>query len=150
ADAGFSNSDIEAANKYVTAFFDVAAGSISWESYQAALATAKKQAWFSKFTKLSSTPIWDSAAQAHSRWQDEQRSAPASDLSRVHVPSLGIFFGLDDSTTPESPSIFRAAMEKSQNPDFRVVEFPGLNHGGWEVQRRTHSIQDIDKTNPAL
>jgi pimeloyl-ACP methyl ester carboxylesterase len=149
-DAGFSDSDIAAANRYLAAFFDVAEGSVPWERYQEALAAAKGQAWFPRFAKVSNTSAWDSAEQAHARWSDERRNEPASDFSRVHIPTLAIYFGLDESTTPESASVFRSAMERAHNPDFKVVEFPGLDHGGWEVPRRTHRIQEIDKTNPAL
>src|SRR5262249_38417478 len=149
-DSGFSESDINAANRYLDAFFDVAKGSISWDRYQLALSAAKTQAWFAGFTKLSSTAAWESAEQAHSRWEDERRQVPAADFSQVRVPTLGIFFGLDESTTPESPEIFRAAMLAAHNPDFKVIELPGLDHGGMEVSKRTHSIQDVDKSSPEL
>lgn len=54
---------------------------------------------------------------------------PADDWSRVRVPVLAIYGGLDVQVDAEqNAAAFEAAMQAGGNPDYEVVIFPNANH----------------------
>ncbi|MBL8164710.1 MAG: alpha/beta hydrolase [Anaerolineae bacterium] len=56
-------------------------------------------------------------------------SVPADDWSRISVPVLAIYGGLDVQVDAEqNVAAFEAAMQAGGNPDYQVVTFPNANH----------------------
>ncbi len=79
------------------------------------------------------TAEWESVEEARDFAREEAAFVPADDFRQVTVPTLGLFFEHDHSTTPETPAIFLAALRAGSNGDVTVRVFPGGDHGGWVV-----------------
>jgi len=149
-DAGLTAEQTKSANEYFDAFFGVPNGTTTWDAYQRALTVAKAQDWYPRLIRIAKPIEWNSKPEADSNGMVARRYRPADDYARVRVPTLGMFFGLDDSSTPESAEIFRSALFGGGNHNVTIHEYPNLNHGGFVVPRRTHSLRGIDHTDPAL
>jgi pimeloyl-ACP methyl ester carboxylesterase len=152
-DAGFSKAQRNAALKYVDAYLGVLMGTVSWQSYQAALATARQEEWFPKLAEIIGAPgMWSKRGEAEAIAIELRRHPyrPAADYAKVHVPALGIFFGRDDQTSPESECVFKTAVLGGGNSNLELVEFPTLDHAGFVVPRLTHDTRFVEGTNPGL
>lgn len=127
---GVEDDQIARANAYFDAFFGVMLGSTAWDVYTEALETAQTEAWF-PVMRQRYTAEWDSTDEAAEFYEKEYSREPGDDYKDLAIPTLGIFFQFDHSTTPQSPEDFLAGVQASKSPEVRVVVLPGLNHGSW-------------------
>jgi pimeloyl-ACP methyl ester carboxylesterase len=121
------------ANTYFDAFYGVMLGKVKWSHYLSARTTAREQSWW-PVMKRRYVAEWESEQEAHEYGEKEKLHDPSSDIQAVSVPSLGVFFEFDQSSSPASPGIFATALTNSKSPSFTVVQLPGLQHGSWVVE----------------
>jgi pimeloyl-ACP methyl ester carboxylesterase len=124
--------DLADAKIYFDHFFGVMHGEKSWDSYLTALEVAREQIWW-PIMKRRNFAEWESESEASDYAVGELKNVPANDFREVTVPSLGLFFEFDGSSSPESPGIFAAALSDSKASSFEVIQMPGLQHGSWVV-----------------
>lgn len=61
------------------------------------------------------------------------RGVPQRDFAGVSAPTLGIFFESDESSPPESPSIFLRGRLRGPNDDVTVLVLPNTTHEGFVI-----------------
>jgi dienelactone hydrolase len=66
------------------------------------------------------------------------------------VPSLGVYFGHDQSNPPDSVARFRRALEQAGNRDVDVQIFPRVNHGAWVVDGLDFDPDAIERRDPTV
>lgn len=123
---------VSRASAYFDAFFGLYDGKVEWDDYGRALEVARSEAWW-PVMKQRYVAEWESLDEARAFAEAEAGFVPADDFRRVQVPTLGLFFEHDHSTTPETPQIFLQALRSGGNGDVTVRVFPGGDHGGWVV-----------------
>ena len=66
------------------------------------------------------------------------------------VPTLGLFFEFDHSSSPSTPLIFHSALSHAGNGNFAIYVFPGMNHGAWEVESLRFNTREITRRAPEV
>ncbi len=123
---------IARASAYFDIFFGVYDQQVEWDDYTTARDLASTEEWW-PIMKQRYFAEWESASEAREYSAAEAIYVPANDFRRVTVPTLGLFFEHDHSTTPETPYIFLEALLEGGNGDVTVRVFPGADHGAWVV-----------------
>lgn len=121
-----------AAEVYFGALFGLFDGRVGWDDYDTARDRARSQEWWPVMKQRYTAEV-ESLAEARDYARSEAGNVPADDFRRVRVPTLGLFFEHDHSTTPETPHLFLEALVAGGNGDVTVRVFPHGDHGAWVV-----------------
>jgi pimeloyl-ACP methyl ester carboxylesterase len=123
---------MDLAGAYFDSFFGVYHQQIEWSDYVVALARSREEEWWPVMKQRYSAE-WESETEAREYAAAETTNVPADDFEQVIVPTLGLFFEHDHSTTLDTPHIFLEALTAGGNGDVTVRVFPGGDHGAWVV-----------------
>jgi pimeloyl-ACP methyl ester carboxylesterase len=124
---------------------------VTWEAYEEALAKFDERRWFKRMEETFRY-LWSSEAKAREYAELEKENIPEHDFARVSVPTLGLFFAFDESSPPESPSIFLRGRLRGGDHDVTVRVFPNTTHEAFIVdQFPTAAAQtNIDRLDPQV
>ncbi len=146
---GFSDEDVAEAERFLTLHHDVARGKVMWEEYIPERERVSSEAWYQFLTNRFSM-TYDDLKDA-TTWGSAVESAPAErTYEQVTVPTLGLFFEFDHSSTPETPLIFHRALHKAGNGDYAIHVFPNTHHGGFEVESYRFDSQKLKRRPPEI
>lgn len=136
---GYPEADVEAARRYLDAFYGVAWGGVPWSDYEAKLAAARENDWMRWLEDKGYTVVWTSPEDAAAYAERKRDNVPENDLMAVAQPALGIYFEFDESSPPESAEIFVRGLTRGSNADYLLRLIPNTSHEAWIVpgyQRR--------------
>ncbi|MBI2816837.1 MAG: alpha/beta fold hydrolase [Acidobacteria bacterium] len=122
---GFKEADITSALELLQMGNDVARGKQKWETYYPVLRESRSAAW----ARYVSVPLTqDSWLLEHWRRLPLDFN-PAPYITKVRVPLLAIFGGLDHTVLPaENAQRWRTALKQGGNKDYTIKIFPNANH----------------------
>lgn len=147
---GFSDADVADAERFLTMHHDVARGLVAWEAYRPERERVSGEAWY-QFLTRSFNMTYDDVQDA-TTWGSALVSAPpARTYEQVTaVPTLGLFFAFDHSSTPETPWIFHRALHEAGNGDYMIRVFPKTHHGGFEVESYRFDTRQLSRRPPEI
>lgn len=146
---GFSDEDVAEAERFLTLHHDVARGKVRWEAYIPERERVSGEAWYQFLTtRFNMTYADENDA---TTWGSAVASAPAErTYEQVTVPTLGLFFEFDHSSTPDTPLLFHRALHRAGNGDYAIHVFPDTHHGGFEVESYRFDTQKLERRPPEI
>lgn len=127
---GFDSAAVDEAATFLDDhYFALMHGETAWPRYEAAVRELEGRPWFDWMRETFG--LWESEADARAYAKLERDNVPEEDFARVSAPTLGLFFEHDESSPPESPSIFLRGRARGPNPDVSVRVFPNTTHGAF-------------------
>lgn len=146
---GFSDEEVAEADVFLTFHHDVARGEVEWEEYASERERVSEKAWYTFLDSRFNMHYSDQ--EDATTWGSAVVSSPAErDYETVAVPTLGLFFEFDHSSTPETPLIFHRALSRAGNGHFAIYVFPQTNHGAWEVESYRFDTRKILRRSPEV
>lgn len=147
---GFTDSaELAEAREYFEALRSVSEFRIGWDAYRKLRDRYRERAWYRAVTEIYPFFTYEDFGEAVAGWSSE--TSPDVFFRRLsHVPSLGVYFEHDQSNPPDSPLLFRRAVESAGNPRVEVKTFPGVNHGAWVVDGYEFDPDAIEQRDPAV
>lgn len=130
---GFPETDVEAAARYFDLYFGVPWGRVAWSDYEPALAAARQTAWMAWLESEGFSVAWDGPGDAEAFAGLERDNVPERDLHDVRQPALGIYFGFDESSPPQSATIFAHGLVAADNDDWLLRVVPNTTHEAYVV-----------------
>lgn len=130
---GYDEADVAAAARYFDAFYGVAWGEVAWDDYAAAFAAVRGTDWMRWLEGEGFSVTWDTPADAAAFAAREVGNLPERDLHAVGQPALGIYFGRDESSPPDSPVIFARGLTDGGNDDWSLRVVPDATHEAYVV-----------------
>lgn len=131
---GFSEAELDAARRYLDAYYGVMEGTTTWSRYASALAGARETSWMRWLEEEGFSVAWSSPEDAAAYARLERDNVPEDDVASVRQPALGIYFGFDESSPPESPQIFVRGLTRAGNADYLLRSIPDATHEAWIVE----------------
>jgi pimeloyl-ACP methyl ester carboxylesterase len=130
---GFDAAAVDEAAAFLDVhYFALMHGETTWAEYEAAVRELEGRPWFDWMRK--NFGLWDSEAEARDYAELERDNVPEEDFARVAAPTLGLFFEHDESSPPETPTIFLRGRARGPNPDVTVRIFANTTHEAFVVE----------------
>lgn len=146
---GFSDAEVAEAERFLTVHHEVARGNVPWEAYHPERERVSGAAWYQFLTTRFDMTYAD--LEDATTWGSALESAPAErTYEQVTVPTLGLFFEFDHSSTPETPVVFHRALHRAGNGEYAIHVFPNAHHGGFEVESYRFDTQQLQRRSPEL
>lgn len=147
----FSEREVKDAREFLDVHFDLMHKKISWEDYREALSEDSFKSWF-KYLEDNFRYLWESEEEAYNYAAKEQDNIKANDFRKVNIPTLGLFFEYDESSPPDTPTIFLESRLQGKNDNVTIRVFPNTSHEGFIVSwYPTNSTQsEITRIEPKI
>ncbi|MBD3298944.1 MAG: prolyl oligopeptidase family serine peptidase [candidate division Zixibacteria bacterium] len=128
---GFSDADVADGRHLVNLHFGVAEGRVSWNKYQAEIERVRDTDWYQYLSNRYSIPYTrEDGVREIGRYQAEW--PPERVYGRIAaVPTLGVFFEFDHSSSPSSPGHFHQSLHSAGNGNYAIAIIPDTHHGGF-------------------